>query len=179
MGNTLTESSIKQERKYFDSGDYALSKAGKANDVTSIGTGHPSAETIPHASPLTHTISRADSISSGSPPQHTPSLASQNRNSIVGHPVDSGSNNNGGADIPNLGPSPAGIQRGSINGTPGAGLSGGIGSARSPAKESYLNRSESVDEVGMDINARQAATHMDREETISPPRQTGGIPIRR
>ncbi|KAI9706275.1 MAG: hypothetical protein M1820_004850 [Bogoriella megaspora] len=39
-----------QERKYFDSGDYALSKAGKASDVgvTSIGREHPSPETIPH-----------------------------------------------------------------------------------------------------------------------------------
>ncbi|KAF2233803.1 Endosulfine-domain-containing protein [Viridothelium virens] len=39
-----------QERKYFDSGDYALSKAGKASDVgvTSIGREHPSPENIPH-----------------------------------------------------------------------------------------------------------------------------------
>ena len=41
-----------QERKYFDSGDYALSKAGKASDVgvTSIGSQHPLPENIPHAS---------------------------------------------------------------------------------------------------------------------------------
>ncbi|KAK3046027.1 hypothetical protein LTS18_013491, partial [Coniosporium uncinatum] len=40
------------ERKYFDSGDYALSKAGKASDVgvTSIGREHPSPDTIPHSS---------------------------------------------------------------------------------------------------------------------------------
>ncbi|WEW55653.1 hypothetical protein PRK78_001086 [Emydomyces testavorans] len=39
-----------QERKYFDSGDYALSKAGKASDVgvTSIGSRHPVPENIPH-----------------------------------------------------------------------------------------------------------------------------------
>ncbi|KAK2805964.1 hypothetical protein FQN50_005979 [Emmonsiellopsis sp. PD_5] len=39
-----------QERKYFDSGDYALSKAGKASDVgvTSIGSRHPLPENIPH-----------------------------------------------------------------------------------------------------------------------------------
>lgn len=39
-----------QERKYFDSGDYALSKAGKASDVgvTSIGSQHPLPENIPH-----------------------------------------------------------------------------------------------------------------------------------
>ncbi|KAF2100827.1 hypothetical protein NA57DRAFT_8601, partial [Rhizodiscina lignyota] len=41
-----------KERKYFDSGDYALSKAGKASDVgvTSIGREHPSPENIPHSS---------------------------------------------------------------------------------------------------------------------------------
>ncbi len=39
-----------QERKYFDSGDYALSKAGKASDVgvTQMGTQHPLPENIPH-----------------------------------------------------------------------------------------------------------------------------------
>ena len=39
-----------QERKYFDSGDYALSKAGKAFEggVTSIGSQHPLPENIPH-----------------------------------------------------------------------------------------------------------------------------------
>ena len=39
-----------QERKYFDSGDYALSKAGKASDVgvTSVGSQHPLPENIPH-----------------------------------------------------------------------------------------------------------------------------------
>ncbi|KAL0631783.1 hypothetical protein Q9L58_009352 [Maublancomyces gigas] len=38
------------ERKYFDSGDYALSKAGKASDVgvTNIGSQHPLPENIPH-----------------------------------------------------------------------------------------------------------------------------------
>ncbi|KAF1811119.1 Endosulfine-domain-containing protein [Eremomyces bilateralis CBS 781.70] len=42
-----------KERKYFDSGDYALSKAGKASDigVTSVGTSHPSPESIPHHAP--------------------------------------------------------------------------------------------------------------------------------
>jgi len=41
-----------KERKYFDSGDYALSKAGKADDVgvSSIGSQHPSPDTIPHLS---------------------------------------------------------------------------------------------------------------------------------
>ncbi|KAJ2412109.1 hypothetical protein GGI10_003884 [Coemansia sp. RSA 2530] len=34
------------ERKYFDSGDYAMSKAGKA--VEAVGQQHPSPESIPH-----------------------------------------------------------------------------------------------------------------------------------
>jgi len=40
-----------QERKYFDSGDYALSKAGKASDVgvTQVGREHPVPENIPHS----------------------------------------------------------------------------------------------------------------------------------
>ncbi|KAJ4365145.1 hypothetical protein N0V83_008763 [Neocucurbitaria cava] len=38
-----------KERKYFDSGDYALSKAGKASDVgvTQVGREHPNPDKIP------------------------------------------------------------------------------------------------------------------------------------
>jgi hypothetical protein len=43
---TLTQG----DRKYFDSGDYALSQAGKTNPAD-IGTGHPSPERIPHSVP--------------------------------------------------------------------------------------------------------------------------------
>lgn len=44
-----------KERKYFDSGDYALSKAGKASDagVTQVGREHPNPEKIPHMAPST------------------------------------------------------------------------------------------------------------------------------
>jgi len=38
-----------KERKYFDSGDYALSKAGVAPPTT-VGTAIPNPENIPHAS---------------------------------------------------------------------------------------------------------------------------------
>jgi hypothetical protein len=41
---------IEQERKYFDSGDYALSKAGK--EPLAIGSEHPSPDTIPHSNPI-------------------------------------------------------------------------------------------------------------------------------
>ncbi|KAL8904589.1 MAG: hypothetical protein Q9171_006994 [Xanthocarpia ochracea] len=48
--NAQSQFSISQERKYFDSGDYALSKAGKASEggVTCIGSQHPLPENIPH-----------------------------------------------------------------------------------------------------------------------------------
>ncbi|KAL1923987.1 uncharacterized protein VTP21DRAFT_7022 [Calcarisporiella thermophila] len=40
---------FKGQRKYFDSGDYALSKVGTG---TLVGSGHPSPETIPHSNPV-------------------------------------------------------------------------------------------------------------------------------
>jgi len=48
--NVLTK--VQKDRKYFDSGDYALSKAGVAPQ-SNVGTAIPSPETIPHASPPT------------------------------------------------------------------------------------------------------------------------------
>ncbi|KAI8371503.1 camp-regulated phosphoprotein/endosulfine conserved region-domain-containing protein [Radiomyces spectabilis] len=38
-----------QERKYFDSGDYALSQAGK--ELLAIGSEHPCPDNIPHSNP--------------------------------------------------------------------------------------------------------------------------------
>ncbi|KAK6334236.1 hypothetical protein TWF730_003451 [Orbilia blumenaviensis] len=60
-----------KERKYFDSGDYALSKAGRASDVgvTQIGSKHPLPENIPHAHTTTTgstTVTPSGSMSSGS-----------------------------------------------------------------------------------------------------------------
>lgn len=39
-----------KDRKYFDSGDYAMSKAGKGDsvDTGSVGTQHPTPENVPH-----------------------------------------------------------------------------------------------------------------------------------
>jgi len=58
-----------KERKYFDSGDYALSKAGKASDVgvTNIGSQHPQPENIPHV----HSPSIPGAIKTGSPSSST------------------------------------------------------------------------------------------------------------
>lgn len=41
-----------KDRKYFDSGDYAMSKAGKGDsvDAGSVGSQHPVPENIPHLS---------------------------------------------------------------------------------------------------------------------------------
>ena len=58
---------VPQERKYFDSGDYALSKAGKASDigVTQIGREHPIPENIPHSSTSPHNNHNGISASPG------------------------------------------------------------------------------------------------------------------
>jgi hypothetical protein len=58
-----------QERKYFDSGDYALSKAGKAGDVgvTQVGREHPNPEKIPHIAPATPTGQNGNGNGNGTP----------------------------------------------------------------------------------------------------------------
>ena len=63
-----------QERKYFDSGDYALSKAGKASDVgvTQIGSKHPLPENIPHSH--INTSGSTTSSSTASPAKESPLL---------------------------------------------------------------------------------------------------------
>jgi len=59
-----------QERKYFDSGDYALAKAGKQKDY---GKEIPTPDAIPHASPSPMVGSVGSTASSsGSPPTSTP-----------------------------------------------------------------------------------------------------------
>ncbi|KAF9425876.1 hypothetical protein BGZ94_007143 [Podila epigama] len=55
-----------KERKYFDSGDYALSKAGKT--TTPVGSQHPQPENIPHSNPA------APNAAHGSPPVKESSL---------------------------------------------------------------------------------------------------------
>lgn len=175
-----------QERKYFDSGDYALSKAGKAGDtgVTTIGTEHPTAEKIPHTSPLNHIVSRSDSIAGGSPP--TPSISTNNPSLSQVGAVD-------GASPTLAGPTPAGMHRGSINGIPGGNLNlppptGSISlvNSRSPQKESYLNRSSSIDDPEGE-QQRDGLRDLDQNvdgkervlESVSPPPKKEGIPIRR
>jgi len=154
-----------KERKYFDSGDYALSKAGKASDtgVTTIGTEHPKAEEIPHMSPLTHNLSRSDSIAPGSP-----GASPENTNPLTGQlqPVGGGG--------------PGGIHRGSINGIPGGGLLGSTLASRSPVKESsYLARSASMDENDVKEVSGEQQDGSAIEGSVSPPTPKAGLPIRR
>ena len=80
---TLLRFSI-QERKYFDSGDYALSKAGKASDVgvTSIGSRHPVPENIPH-------------LTATSPGANNPAAATNNGGSVSAQGQQIPGNNSG------------------------------------------------------------------------------------
>ncbi|EGS20116.1 uncharacterized protein CTHT_0046210 [Thermochaetoides thermophila DSM 1495] len=67
-----------KERKYFDSGDYAMSKAGKGDsvDAGAVGSQHPVPEKIPH---LTTPVSGPNGIGSLLHPhlhqQHHPSMS--------------------------------------------------------------------------------------------------------
>jgi hypothetical protein len=125
--------------------------------MTNIGTEHPSADTIPHMSPLTQQLT----ISGG--------------NSISG---ESGGYGHAGRD---LGGSPpmlpgAGMHRGSINGIPGGGLPGAT--SRSPVKESsFLARTESMNQDTEESEDSKPSAGM--EGSVNPPPKQEGIPIRR
>ncbi|PSS06847.1 hypothetical protein PHLCEN_2v3566 [Hermanssonia centrifuga] len=69
--NVLTK--MQKDRKYFDSGDYALSKAGKAPQNT-VGTTIPSPENIPHAAspPVNHALSVSPTNTATSPIKESP-----------------------------------------------------------------------------------------------------------
>lgn len=57
-----------KERKYFDSGDYAMSKAGKGDsvDTGAVGSQHPVPENIPHLSSPNGSISSGLNAAHGS-----------------------------------------------------------------------------------------------------------------
>jgi hypothetical protein len=58
-----------KDRKYFDSGDYAMSKAGKGDsvDTGTVGSQHPVPENIPH---LSSPVSGPNGIGSPLHPHH-------------------------------------------------------------------------------------------------------------
>ncbi|KAI0201922.1 camp-regulated phosphoprotein/endosulfine conserved region-domain-containing protein [Astrocystis sublimbata] len=70
-----------KERKYFDSGDYAMSKAGKGDklDTGSVGSQHPVPEDIPHLS----SPSQTGSLNGGPAHQHHPSVSG----GVSGHQI--------------------------------------------------------------------------------------------
>ncbi|KAI0430666.1 camp-regulated phosphoprotein/endosulfine conserved region-domain-containing protein [Xylaria sp. FL1042] len=71
-----------KERKYFDSGDYAMSKAGKGDklDTGSVGSQHPVPENIPHLSSPSQT---SGGLNGGPGHQHHPSISG----GVSGHQV--------------------------------------------------------------------------------------------
>jgi len=69
------------DRKYFDSGDYALSKAGRAPQ-SMVGTAIPNPENIPHASSPGNGHSNGHQVFSISP---TNSTSPVNRESRLAH----------------------------------------------------------------------------------------------
>ncbi|KAI0389535.1 camp-regulated phosphoprotein/endosulfine conserved region-domain-containing protein [Xylariaceae sp. FL0594] len=97
-----------KERKYFDSGDYAMSKAGKGDsvDTGSVGSQHPVPENIPHLT----SPSQNSGLNGGPGHQHHPSISGSSVGSatMAGSPVKESSlfqsvmsnaeDNNDGAD---------------------------------------------------------------------------------
>ncbi|KAH9980231.1 camp-regulated phosphoprotein/endosulfine conserved region-domain-containing protein [Lactifluus volemus] len=71
--NVLTK--MQKDRKYFDSGDYALSKAG-VGPQNAVGTAIPNPENIPHASPHpTHQLVSSSPVNSTTSPVRESALA--------------------------------------------------------------------------------------------------------
>ncbi|GAA6025513.1 hypothetical protein JCM11491_004142 [Sporobolomyces phaffii] len=107
-----------KERKYFDSGDYAMSKAG-VSPQSSVGTAIPSPADIPHASPPQHSSSN-----SGAGLSTSPSQSSTSPGSIpIGSPSSQAA---GGASAMGMGTSPT---------SSGGGVGVGQAVYGSPSKE--------------------------------------------
>ncbi|KAK3328739.1 hypothetical protein B0H66DRAFT_539267 [Apodospora peruviana] len=74
---------LHKERKYFDSGDYALSKAGRGVDPLSGGIGslHPVPQNIPH--PHLHLRTTSSSSSTSSSPASSPAGSPSDRSKYM------------------------------------------------------------------------------------------------
>ncbi|CAM1500973.1 Fc.00g101350.m01.CDS01 [Cosmosporella sp. VM-42] len=103
-----------KDRKYFDSGDYAMSKAGKGDgvDAGAVGSQHPVPENIPHlSSPVNGSGSvpkhahhgSIPGIQAGSPIKESSFL---NRETSA----EEGENGDADADKPKDGQGPAGVE---------------------------------------------------------------------
>lgn len=121
-----------QQRKYFDSGDYALNKAGKGDgmDTGTVGDKHPDPENIRHGS-----------------------INSPVGGSIIGAPATGASAGAGAASASSAAPGgvPALTKTGSISG-PSTPSTGSI-PVGSPAKESGLQRETSAEDAFADGDA--------------------------
>ncbi|KAI9512471.1 Endosulfine-domain-containing protein [Russula earlei] len=81
--NVLTK--MQKDRKYFDSGDYALSKAGVGSQ-NAVGTAIPNPENIPHASShATHQIISTSPANTASSPVRESVLAQSETLSLDDH----------------------------------------------------------------------------------------------
>ncbi|KAJ2992961.1 hypothetical protein NUW58_g1996 [Xylaria curta] len=69
-----------KDRKYFDSGDYAMSKAGKGDklETGSVGSQHPVPENIPHLS----SPGQTGNLNGGPGHQHHPSISAASGHKI-------------------------------------------------------------------------------------------------
>jgi len=95
--NVLTK--VQKDRKYFDSGDYALSKAG-VTPQAAVGTAIPHPENIPHVTPSPHPnihgppLSTSPTGQSGSPIKELASPATEQPDvPIIAAPVPISSSN--------------------------------------------------------------------------------------
>lgn len=75
-----------KDRKYFDSGDYAMSKAGKGDgvDAGAVGSQHPVPENIPHLSSPVNGSGNGASGSLPSGPGGIPKLNAAQHGSVPG-----------------------------------------------------------------------------------------------
>ncbi|OAQ98920.1 hypothetical protein LLEC1_07607 [Akanthomyces lecanii] len=73
-----------KERKYFDSGDYAMSKAGKGDsvDAGAVGSEHPVPENIPHLSSPVNTGGNGSSGGGSAIPKHLGGAPGGNPNAV-------------------------------------------------------------------------------------------------
>ncbi|KAJ1981979.1 hypothetical protein H4R34_001876 [Dimargaris verticillata] len=75
-----------KERKYFDSGDYVLSKVGKNSQP--VGEQHPSPANIPHQNPALHPVPPSTDKVSSSPVKETSPTGIRGREpSTGGNPI--------------------------------------------------------------------------------------------
>lgn len=106
-----------KDRKYFDSGDYALYKAGKADsvDTGSVGSQHPQPENIPHLTPTGDVrITHHSSMPAGSPVKESSFLTQ----GTTAEDLENGNENAASANT-NLGVQSAAVDGATANGQSG------------------------------------------------------------